>query len=171
MGKHHHQNNNCSQPNVKFASNTNITDGSIITVNYSPILNTVPASSYANVGPIVSMKTNTTVKITLTAAIYVLNPTTATTIACMSYQIADSKNNIYPVDTSNNWGPDDLMSLADGFPIDPSGINSIKASATYIIRNLKPGTNTFTAMYRSQSDANVTVSYFNTRSIIVELLD
>jgi len=155
------------------ASNTNNSDGTTLSSKYTPILSNLPLSlPEYNSGPIVSLYTGKSVQITLTAAIYVVGITAVSNISAMSFGITDSHNNNYPLDINNGWGPDDYLSLALGSPalLTTGDLNSIKSSATYIVKNLKPGLNTFTAYYRTQS-TNSVPGNFNTRNIIITLLD
>ena len=114
--------------------------------------------------------------VTLTSGIYVQAPTSVTDIAGMSYVITDSLGNPYSVTVSNGWGPDDNLSLALGTPaLTATGpvdnYNAIKASVSYLVTNLTPGINTFTAKYVSRSDSNAVQAGFNTRTIMVTLLN
>jgi len=158
---------------VKIVSNTNNTDGFTSTLSYSLLSSTNPISTSINLGPVVCLYTNTSVMITLTSAIYVIGPTPVTDIAAMSYIIYNSDNVLYPLDINNGHGPDDFLSLSLGSPtLTVTGdVNSLKCSASYIIKGLNPGLNTFMALYRSQSTNSQVVAGFNTRNIIITLID
>ncbi len=128
-------------------------------------------------GPSITLKTGTSVLVTLTSSIFLTNVTLTssdTNIAAMSYEIRNAQNVMYdntPPNINNyGWGPSDFLSLglsSSDITLTSTGNSGFKASVTYLVTNLTRGTNTFTAMYRSDPRTG----NFNSRTIMITNLD